>query len=121
MAKLLSICITSFNRKDAIERLLAQLELVATPHLRDVEVCITDNCSTDGSWELFTQLKQKTRLDLHLSRNNTNIGFDANYLKSIQMGTGQWVWTCGDDDYPAHAGFEALLAALKSGNYTDAP
>lgn len=96
MRKLLSICIPTFNRRDYLDRLLANIEKqLNSYHLHDkVEVLVSDNCSGDDT----TSIAEKYKSFIKYQRNETNIGPDANFLSLFGLAQGEYIWLPGDDD-----------------------
>lgn len=90
----LSICIPTYKRKVYLRRLIENIQL---QEYKDVEICISDNNSQDGTRELVTEF-QTLYSNIKYQENKKNIGFDANLLKAISMASGEYVWTMGDDD-----------------------
>lgn len=96
MRKLLSICIPTFNRKDYLDRLLANIEKqLDTYRLHDkVEVLVSDNCSEDATMSVV----EKYNSFVKYQRNEVNIGPDANFLSLFGLAQGEYIWLPGDDD-----------------------
>lgn len=93
----LSICMPTYNRAGHLQNLLgvifSQLEKYAL--LDVVEVLVSDNDSPDNTSEI---VQKYLPLGLRYSKNPTNIGPDANFLKLFEMATGDYIWLPGDDD-----------------------
>jgi len=60
------------------------------------EVCVSDNASEDGTQEVLR--KWAGRLPLESSRNDENLGYDVNLLKSLQLAGAHFAWFLSDDD-----------------------
>jgi hypothetical protein len=113
----LSICIPTFNRSDYLRLTLTQIAqgLVKAGErwLREVEVIVVDNCSTDGTAEMVTDMS-KVLPRLHYQRNAANMGLERNTIVAMQQGTGAWVWPLGDDDLLAETALLEVLTALET-------
>ena len=96
MKKLLSICIPTFNRQGYLDALLANIEkqLKQFDLYQKVEVIVSDNCSEDET--ASTATKYANFVDY--SRNDKNIGPDANFLSLFSKAEGEYIWLPGDDD-----------------------
>lgn len=93
----LSICIPTYNRKEYLEKLLINIEEEITEEIKkDVEVCINDNYSNDGTEELVRYYA--TKLKIKYRKNDKNLGADLNYLKVVELATGEYCWFIGSDD-----------------------
>ena len=94
---LLSICIPTYNR---VNSLIEQVNCLI-PQIQsgqdNIELVISNNCSTDCTSEYLNQLS----LDypwIVINNNTTNIGGISNFKKLIEIATGQFIWLLGDDD-----------------------
>ena len=94
---LLSICIPTFNRKKNLEDCLNSI-LISSNNVKNFnfEVCISDNCSDDDINSVIKNFKDK--INLKFSKNEKNLGFSLNAIKSISMASGDFVWLIGNDD-----------------------
>ena len=109
---ILSICIPTYNRarylKELLDALIPQLDRCRPD---TVELIISDNCSTDGT---FNQYRSIARPYLRSWRNEMNIGGDRNFLKCIQEAKGEYVWLIGDDDIVEPDGVSRVVEWLRS-------
>ncbi|MBS1497338.1 MAG: glycosyltransferase family 2 protein [Bacteroidetes bacterium] len=91
---LVSIVITSFNRahyiEEAIRSALAQ-------DYRNLEIIISDNCSTDGSSEIFKKYSADKRLKIFV--NESNIGMIPNFKLGTERAAGEYITYLSSDDY----------------------
>lgn len=101
---LISICVPTFNGLPHISNLIDQL-LVSSR--KDFEIVISDDCSTDGTWDY---VKQKSSNDARLKcyRNTDNMGMDANFARSVSLANGKYVWLTGQDDLIECEGIDVL-------------
>lgn len=105
----ISICIPTYNGmpyiKDMLEELIKSSE-------RDFEVVISDDGSSDETWNYCQQLSS---IDSRLKcfRNSNNLGMDANFAKTVSLAEGNYVWFCGQDDIIFHEGVTSVLTLLK--------
>lgn len=112
MAELvLSICIPTFNRAGKLGRLLEALAREMEGLSGQVEICISDNGSDDGTPDIIAQWEK--RLPIVKNRNPRNMGFDINVVKAISLATGEFVWLMGDDDVPCEGAVGRLVENLK--------
>ncbi|WP_172917222.1 glycosyltransferase family 2 protein [Capnocytophaga canis] len=91
----LSVCIPTYNR---CEILKDTLEGVITFFVeRNVEVCISNNASTDGTDEY---IKELVRLypSIKYNKQVKNVSIDENMVDVILMATGDYIFPLGDDD-----------------------
>jgi len=113
--KILSICIPTYNRAEflceTIESILNQI----TPELADkIEICISDNASTDNTFGIIQQYKNKNICDIVYNRNSENLGADSNFLKVIDIANGEYCWFLGSDDKIIEQGIDYILFKVLS-------
>jgi glycosyltransferase involved in cell wall biosynthesis len=90
-----SICIPQYNR---IEFLLISLDMISRQTWNEVEICISDDCSTDDTTAQIEVLQKTYRYPIIYSRNEVNAGYDRNYRKSIELASGDYCLVIGNDD-----------------------
>ncbi|RZK17509.1 MAG: glycosyltransferase family 2 protein [Flavobacterium sp.] len=111
---LVSIVITSFNRAQwigkAIESALAQ-------DYSNLEIVVSDNCSTDGSHEVIQAYTKDPRIKY--SRQDVNIGMLPNFKKaSEELAAGEYISFLSSDDYFTYPKFISDAVQLVN-NYPD--
>ena len=95
---LLSICIPTYNRLEQIKR---QVEFFIFEGVleKDIELIVSNNCSTDGTTEYLERINEKYNGKLMVINQKTNLGSTGNAEKCIEIASGEYVWLVGDDDY----------------------
>lgn len=110
---LLSICIPTYNRAGYIGE---TLESVISQYEKSwdgvVEICVSDNASTDDTGRVVSRAAEKSPVPILYSRNETNIGADRNYLKVISIAHGRYCWFLGSDDIIEPGGIGQVLEIL---------
>src|SRR4030042_2276184 len=96
--KLLSICVPTYNREDCLKRLLDNIIPQVLESKEKIEVCISNNASTDNTKKIVMMFKEKYTDLLKYSENKENLGFDRNVLRVVNMAEGEFIWTLSDDD-----------------------
>jgi glycosyltransferase involved in cell wall biosynthesis len=93
---LLTIAVPTYNRieclKDLLPELLQQCKLYP-----EIEILISDNCSTDGTAEYVTGLAA-VNSQVRYSVNSVNVGADTNLIVCVENARGKYVWLFGDDE-----------------------
>jgi len=109
---LLSICIPTFNRlhylKESLDVLLPQAQKYG------VEVCVSDNCSSDGTVDYLAQ-QADTFACLKFTVQKENIGLERNMVMCISMGLGRYVLPIGDDEVLPENSIYSILEELDEG------
>lgn len=96
-----SIVITSYNRAQWIGKAIESALQQDYPNL---EIIISDNCSTDNSEEIIQQYLSDPRIKY--SKNKSNIGMIANFEKVFfNLACGNYLIHISSDDYLNHNSF----------------
>jgi glycosyltransferase involved in cell wall biosynthesis len=74
------------------------LESVFAQTYNNIEVCFSDNASTDESWSIALEFARRYPGKIHITRNRKNFGPDANFSNCKRMMQGKFfVNFCSDD------------------------
>lgn len=111
--KLLSICIPTYNGSKYIRKNLDEIvNQIISYKLNYIEVIISDNCSTDNTYEIIKEYSNKYPNLISINRNNINLGYDGNVLKLCSLSKGKYIHIFGDDDFYAPSGLKRLCETL---------
>lgn len=116
---ILSICIPTYNRLESLKECLESI-LISKKELKNnknFEVCISDNCSSKSPLKIIKRYKK--HLNIKYQRNKKNLGYGLNYLKSISMAQGEFVWTLGDDDFLLPYSLKNLFKIIYENKFSD--
>lgn len=108
---ILSVCIPTFNRLQYLKEMLALL--LPQAEMYGVEVCISDNHSTDGT-ALYLYEVAKAYPWLRYVINPVNIGLDKNMLMAMSMGKGRYIYPIGDDDMLPDGSLLEILQGIEN-------
>jgi len=111
---LLSICIPTHHGRlkelqEALDSVLSQLSADSKD---EVEICVSDNASADGTAELMQRYMQQYGEQIRYHRNEVNRGFPFNIIKLVEMARGAYCWHLSSDDAIAHGGVATVLQLL---------
>jgi glycosyl transferase family 2 len=99
VAPLLSICIpTHDGRAATLDETLASICREASDFADLVEVCVSDNASTDGTDEVTARQAEEAPFAIRYHRDQTNLGFSSNLQRAVAMARGRWCWLLSSDD-----------------------
>jgi glycosyltransferase involved in cell wall biosynthesis len=73
-----------------------------------MEVCVSDNGSTDGTMEVVKRMQEK--MHIKYNRNSVNLGIPQNFLNAVNLASGEFAWLIGDDDLIMPNMLDKLLA-----------
>jgi hypothetical protein len=90
-----SICIPQYNRT---RFLIEALQTFAAQSFRDFEVCISDDCSTDGGSAALLEYLRGSGLSYIYSVSDKNLRYDGNLRRAISLSRGRYLWLMGNDD-----------------------
>ena len=104
----LSICIATYNRAEILGGTLEHLAGVSDI---DMEIVVSDNCSTDDTATIVEGFR--ARIDrLTYFRQASNRGPMVNFGTAVSMATGDYVYTLSDDDRLLPDGLTAAMQIL---------
>lgn len=112
---LLTLAIPTYNRAERLrETLLEFVAQIKRAALTDVEIVVSDNCSTDATPEVVASIST-THPDICVRyfRNASNLGFDGNVNALFGRAEGRYVWTFSDDDHPTQDALPYVVSLLR--------
>ncbi len=95
-----SICIPQHNRTAF---LIDACRSLALQTFKNFEICISDDCSTDGKEQELVTFLQEHRFKFVYERQTNNLRYDANLRAAIALSTGRYCFLLGNDDALATA------------------
>jgi glycosyltransferase involved in cell wall biosynthesis len=105
---LISIIITNYNRGKTVAR---AIESALTQDYPNLEIIVSDNCSTDDSHTIILNYIQDKRIKYY--RNETNIGMLGNFKISFEeRATGEYLTIVNSDDELINPQFISQSIAL---------
>lgn len=90
-----SVCIPQYNRTSFLIEVCRSL---AAQQCRDFEVCISDDCSTDGREAEILDFLYASNLAFAYRRQAENTGYDGNLRSAIRLAGGRFCFLLGNDD-----------------------
>jgi abequosyltransferase len=107
----LTIAIPTYNRAGHLDRQLEWLAAVGAPALGQVDVVVSDNCSTDETPDVVERWRGSFPF-FRSRRNDENVGAIRNIAWCLTAAETPHVWTIGDDDTIAATAVDYVLAEL---------
>ncbi|MBI4681149.1 MAG: glycosyltransferase family 2 protein [Nitrospirae bacterium] len=110
---LISICIPHYNRS---KYLLLVLDSIKIQDYPNIEVIVSDDCSTDDSLTVIPQYiaKQEGKCLIRYIRQERNLGYDGNLRASLSAAHGDYLFILGNDDaLPQADTISQLVGILK--------
>ena len=114
---LISICIPTFNRANCLANLLGSLSRIFALYGDFIQICISNNNSTDHTVEIIESWQEKLRLKVITQK--SNIGATPNAIAVSKEATGKWIMLLGDDDELILKNFGELIELLKNSFQSD--
>lgn len=114
---LLTLCVPTYNRAERLAVTLpALVRQVAADGCADrVEICISDNGSTDSTPAVVEALSRMAEVTLRSVRLERNYGYAYNFRNAVLAAGGEYVAICGDDDLIRPGGVRSMVEAIASG------
>ncbi len=113
----ISLCIPTYNRGLHLANCLQSINTAARDISDVVEVCISDNGSTDCTQDVVSKANMSVPTTYH--RNEQNLGIPRNFLNVVEMAKGEFVWLIGDDDLLIPESLTRLLNLLEQHELVD--
>lgn len=107
----LQIFIITYNRKKYLYETLSQLLSESSP-VKDCDITVLDNASTDGSQELSFEYDDYP--NFKYIRNKINVGVSGNIIHAMELPDKEWFWIIGDDDKFDFSNWDEIQDALES-------
>ena len=97
---LISVLIPNYNY---VKYVAAAVESALAQTYPNLEVVVSDNCSTDGAWELLNE-RYGADPRVRLYQNARNIGMARNFDRLMELARGRYVMCLSSDDFllPPH-------------------
>lgn len=115
---LLSICIPTYNRANWLAASLQSLIPQVVACDGDVELVVSDNCSTDSTQSILEEYSTCQFFRGH--RNSVNVGGTPNmHILASSLAQGKYFWVFGDDDTVLEGSVEHIVDLLRKFPDTD--
>ena len=105
----ISVFIVSYNQKDYIDQ---AIQSVLSQSYLPFELVISDDCSTDGTWEIIQSYANRYPQLIKANRNEPNLGIFQNFNKATSLTTGNLVTCVAGDDFIKPGYFEAVYNCI---------
>jgi hypothetical protein len=109
---ILSICIPTFNRQTYLVELFSQLGKLDNETKLKIQICVSDNNSTDETDQLIKLWSRD--LNLVTTKQQSNIGAARNFQEVTKLATAPWALLVGDDDLISASGLKNLINSLEN-------
>lgn len=93
----------------------AAIEAAFGQTYRPLEIVVSDDGSTDGSWELIRELcrgREEPGLKVVLNRNPVNLGNMGNWLRICELSHGEWIVKADGDDISESSRVERIAECV---------
>jgi glycosyltransferase involved in cell wall biosynthesis len=91
----ISVAVTTYKRPKMIDDLIKSY---LAQSYKNSELVIVDDCVEDKETQSVVQRYQAIDTRIRFIKNNNNLGFCKNFLKSLVQCKGEYIVTLGDDD-----------------------
>lgn len=112
--KTLSICIPTYNRVELLKISINSILNAITFADCNIEIIISDNCSTDNTQTYCLNLVEKYSF-IHYYRNLENV-IELNFYIAVEKAKTDYVWLFSDDDVLNLNSIKLVYDAILSGN-----
>lgn len=97
MKPLVTIILLAYNQENFIE---SAVKSVLEQHYDNVEIIISDDCSTDGTYKKALEVVElhSSKKNMIFNRNDKNMGLTAHFNKLLKMANGDIIVVAAGDD-----------------------
>jgi len=111
--KILSICIPTYNRANYLDISLSIICEQIKNILNNIELIVSDNCSTDNTIDIVLKYKELGFPILYYKQ-TVNTGLDGNITNCFIKASCKYVWIFGDDDILIEGGINKIMNLIKA-------
>ncbi len=112
MTAKISVALASFN---GIRFIGEQLDSIMEQTKAPDEVIISDDNSTDGTFEFCNEYISRNKLTgWHVSQNDSNLGVKKNFMSAFSKCTGDYIFTCDQDDVWINDKIQVMVQVMDS-------
>lgn len=106
---LLTIAIPTYNGSATIK---VMMDILLQQYDPRVEILVSDNCSKDSTPDIIKEYQEQHPY-IKYTRNEINIGADANFLQCMRLATGKYIYLLSDDDVLIEGALAEILNYLE--------
>lgn len=108
---LVSIVMCTYNGSAYLQE---QMESLLQQDYRPLEIVVVDDVSKDNTWELLEQWKAAHPDIFRIYQNESNLGYNKNFEKAIQLAKGEYISISDQDDIWMPTKTSKSVAALEA-------
>lgn len=109
----ISVMVITYNQEDVVGRALDSL-VAQRDYL--YEICISDDCSPDGTWDILLDYQKKYPDLIKLHRQKQNVGIFENTEYSWTMPSGDIIAEIAGDDMTPIGWYKTVVEFIKTNN-----
>lgn len=106
----ISVLVITYKQEDVIGRtldaIIAQKDYI-------YEICVSDDCSPDSTWQILQQYQQQYPELIKIHRNEPNLGIFENIEQVRTMPAGEVVTMVAGDDLPGSGWYKRVVEFIK--------
>ena len=121
----LSIILPTYNGGYALEKNLDRfVSECNNKKFKDlIELCVSDNCSTDNSQKIILKYKKilnkNKYIRINFNKNSSNLGFAKNFMRAIEISNGEYLMPICDDSLPMKKFYIEIINFLKKNEFDE--
>jgi len=94
-ARKISVVMCTYNGERYLEEQLNSILCQSYPFY---EIIITDDCSSDHTWDILLKYQQRYPNLFFCERNTRNLGYHVNFIRSLRKASGNFIAISDQDD-----------------------
>lgn len=107
---MVEILLITYNRGEKLRR---TLKAILDSELSALKITVLDNCSTDGTDKILSNLKENKNIRFRCIRHKNNLGAVANVMRAYEVASEEYLWVLCDDDEYDFSDFKDVITILK--------
>jgi abequosyltransferase len=112
----ISFCIPTYNRSSLLSELIGSIvNQVRSERCHEIEICVSDNDSSDDTALMIAEWQARSAVRIVYSKSEVNVGPDLNYMRAVELASGEYCWYFGSDDILAVGALDGMLSNLLDG------
>lgn len=109
----ISFCIPTYNRSSLLSELIESIvSQVHAESCHQIEICVSDNASSDDTALMIAAWQAKTAVSIVYFKSEANVGPDLNYMRAVELASGEYCWYFGSDDILAAGALDGMFKNL---------
>lgn len=114
----ISFAIPTWNRAEKLRLCIEKISHQIIESGINAEICVSNNCSNDGTEDVLISLREKYGFIRYGSLNEHDPNIWGNFVNVLNIASGEYIWLFGDDDSLLDSGLKSVFRLSSEGKYS---